>query len=516
MTKFWRNLFFLTICSLMGLISTAQAQIIYGVGQAGTTTLTAAANSTALFTVSPTTGAATQICALADASTASTVSSLDGQVYYFSRPTVNLYKINPATCVNTLIGPSTVPTPLRATHCPDGRMYAASNTNQFFEVSSTTGATLRTLTWVGLPAVGSGDFSCATNGNLYVVAPVNITTASTTYALYSIDPGFSSVASGSNVTATLVGTTLFGSSLPANTNTFNSLSEAPAGTTGCAPSPTPCLVANNITSNQIMGINVTSGLATNIAGSGAALTDLGRSFPVNLSVSKTVTPTVALQGQTVVYVLNVSNPGPAVVQSVTVTDTLSPGISTATWACSVQTAGTPTLLTTACGVPSGSGNINNTVSLSIGGTVRFTITATLSSTFSGTLTNVGQATMSSLVTNPTPANNLSTVTSTVTPAINLGVTKTDGITTTVAGGTTVYTVTFTNSGPANGTGSVVFDSPGTGLSNCTVTSCTPTGAAVCPTPIANLLVGPGATMPNFPAGTSVAFRVSCRVSATGF
>jgi uncharacterized repeat protein (TIGR01451 family) len=514
MTKFWRNLFFLTICSLMGLISTAQAQIIYGVGQAGSTVLTPnGVNATALFTISPSTGLATQICTtnnLAAPSTANTVSSLDGQIYYITRPSQQLYKIDPATCVNTLIGTTSIPSAVRATHCPDGRMYAATNTNQFFEISSSTGTTLRTLTWAGIAGGGSGDFACTTNGNLYVIAP---NAAATTYVMYSIDPSFSTTPSGGNVTATVIGTTVLGAT---NTDVFNSLSEVPAGGTGCAASPNPCLIAYDANTNQIVGINVLTGVGTNIGAAGSALSDLGRSFPVNLSVSKTVTPTVALQGQTVVYVLNVSNPGPAIVRSITVTDTLSPGISTATWACSVQTAGTPTLQTTACGVTSGTGNINNTVSLSIGGSVRYTITATLSSTFSGTLTNVGQATMSSLVTNPTPANNLNTVTSTVKPAINLGVSKTDGITTTVAGGTTVYTVTFTNSGPANGTGSVVFDSPGTGLSNCTVTSCTPTGAAVCPTPIANLLVGPGATMPNFPSGTSVAFRVSCRVTATGF
>jgi uncharacterized repeat protein (TIGR01451 family) len=514
MTKFWRNLLLMAVLAVLSLLNTAHAQIIYGVGQAGTTTLAPnGVSATAVFTVNPTTGAATTICAstgLAGTSTASTVSSLDGQIYYFTRAVPPLlYKLNPNDCVNTLVGSSSIPAAvLRATHCPDGRMYAAGNTTDFFEISSTTGATLRTLTWSGITAGGSGDFACSTNGNLYVIAP---NAAATTYVLYTINPSFSTAPSGSTVVATPQGAGVLG-----NTDVFNSLSEAPAGGTGCAASPNPCIIAYDNNSNQIVGINVLTGVGTNIGAAGSALSDLGRSFPVNLSVSKTVTPTVALQGQTVVYVLNVSNPGPAIVRSITVTDTLSPGISTATWACSVQTAGTPTLQTTACGVTSGTGNINNTVSLSIGGSVRYTITATLSTTFSGTLTNVGQATMSSLVTNPTPANNLNTVTSTVKPAINLGVSKTDGITTTVAGGTTVYTVTFTNSGPANGTGSVVFDSPGTGLSNCTVTSCTPTGAAVCPTPIANLLVGPGATMPNFPSGTSVAFRVSCRVTATGF
>jgi uncharacterized repeat protein (TIGR01451 family) len=513
MTKLWRNLLLMMVLSVLSLLNTAHAQVIYGVGQAGSTVLTPnGASATAVFTVNPTTGAATQICAstnLAGTSTASTVSSLDGQIYYFTRAvTPLLYKLDPNSCTNTLVGTSDIPSAVRATHCPDGRMYAATNTTQFFEVSSSTGANVRTLTWVGINAGGSGDFSCTTNGNLYVIAP---NAAATTYVLYSINSGFSTTPSGGNVTATAVGTGILG-----NTDVFNSLSEAPAGGPGCAASPNPCLIAYDANTNQIVGINVLTGVGTNIGAAGSALSDLGRSFPVNLNFSKSVTPTTALQGQTVVYVLNVSNTGPAIVRSITVTDTLSPGISTATWACSVQTAGTPTLQTTACGVASGTGSINNTVSLSLGGSVRYTITAVLSSTFTGTLTNVGQATMSSLVTNPTPANNIATVTSTVSPAISLGVSKTDGITTTIAGGTTVYTVTFTNSGPANGTGSVVLDSPSSGLSNCTVTSCTPTGAAVCPTPIANLLVGPGATMPNFPSGTSVAFRVSCRVAATGF
>ena len=59
------------------------------------------------------------------------------------------------------------------------------------------------------------------------------------------------------------------------------------------------------------------------------LTDLARSFPVDISFSKTVTPTTVLQGQTVAYTLTASNPGPGVVRSVAIQDSFPAGVASA-------------------------------------------------------------------------------------------------------------------------------------------------------------------------------------------
>jgi len=56
---------------------------------------------------------------------------------------------------------------------------------------------------------------------------------------------------------------------------------------------------------------------------------------------------------------------------------------------------------------------------------------------------------------------------------------------------------------------VVHDTPGAGLSACTVTSCTPSSGANCPAAPANLLSAGGATIPLMPPGGRVVFAVRC-------
>jgi uncharacterized repeat protein (TIGR01451 family) len=519
--KTFRALLLNAVWLILAFITTApaQAQTIYGVGVVGTSPITLTA-STALFTVNPSTGNTTVLCTLVASATANAVSSLDGLIYYITRETTaRLFTINPVTCVNTFVGNTTLGNiVLRQTFCPNGRMYAMSSGPQFFEITPSTGATARTLTWTGLPSVGSGDFACDRNGDMYIVAQDGLIT--TAYNLYSAaSAAFANVPSGTSVAVTNIGDLgLVGTGT--NLGAPNGLSEAPAGLAGCAVAPAPCLIASTGETNQIWRINATTGAATNAGAAGNGLTDLSRSFPVNLSVSKTVTPSIALQGQTVFYTITVGNPGPAVVTSITVTDVLSPGIASASWSCSVVNAGSVTLVSTTCGSSStGTGSINNTVSLSINGSITYSITATLASTFTGTLTNVGQVSISSLITNPTPANNSATVTSTVTPATRLAITKTNGANTLVAGQTINYTVTVSNFGPGDAPGSVVTDPVAPGLI-CTAATCAvASGTAACPagTPavLMALLQGAGATLSTFNANSSLNFTVTCGVGATG-
>lgn len=112
-------------------------------------------------------------------------------------------------------------------------------------------------------------------------------------------------------------------------------------------------------------------------------------------------------------------------------------------------------------------------------------------------------------------------TSVFTPACStvLAVTKTDAITSVQAGGTTSYTVTFTNSGASAADAAVAKDTPGAGLA-CTVLSCTASStpiAAVCPAAAQwpNLLSPAGLALPTLPALGSVSFVLACDVTATG-
>lgn len=493
-------------------LQAVHAQTIYGVGAStvGGTTYDR------LVSVNPATGAATNLCALSFASVAMGVASLDGLVYYVEQtvasPRINT--INPQTCVNgTPVATALPATIIRATSCPDGRFYAMSNTAQFYEINPATGATNRTLGWTGLPTGGSGDFTCTSNGDLYVIAQDALPAppATADYNLYRADSAsFQSAPNGSNIAATNLGG-LGRAGAP------NGLSEAPAGLAGCAAAPNPCLVASTGTTNQTWRINATTA-ATTVAGTtGLTLTDLSRSFPLDLQFSKAVSPSTALQGQTVLYTLTIANPGPGVVRSVTVTDAIPAAYSAASWACSVQNAGNATLVTTGCGTtPTGTGNINNTVSLSVNASVIYRITATLSANFTGTVTNSGLVTMTALVTDPNPANNTATVTSTVAPATSLQIVKSNAVGTVTAGQTTTYTIAVTNAGPANAPNALVRDPVAPGLS-CSAVSCSvASGTATCPAaPTIAGLQGAGLTIPTFNSGAVVNFLVTCGVTATG-
>lgn len=292
--------------------SQAIAQTVYGVGTSGT--------ANRLFSVNPVTGAATNLCALGLASAANGVSPVDGLVYYIESGTganPDLRKIDPITCTDQLVGTTNlVGTIIRMTFCPDGRLYAASNTGTattnaasvyIWEISPTTGQRIRRITLTNVRVEGSGDFSCVNNGDLYVLA--NATRGSDTYRLYSVTrAALQGAANNGTVTATGVGTDLN------LTGTPNGLTEVSTAATGCNTTIAtyPCLVASTGTGNATWGINTQTGEATSIGatGTGFAINDLSRSFPVNAAVTKSRTSAATIQqgnNLTITYVITVTN-----------------------------------------------------------------------------------------------------------------------------------------------------------------------------------------------------------------
>ena len=100
---------------------------------------------------------------------------------------------------------------------------------------------------------------------------------------------------------------------------------------------------------------------------------------------------------------------------------------------------------------------------------------------------------------------------------NLTVTKTNGTTSVAAGSTTNYTVTVANFGPSSANNAVLTDPVATGL-NCTAVTCTAFSGSSCPiaasTTMAYLQAG-GILTPTLPPNSSVAYVVTCGVTATG-
>lgn len=227
--------------------------------------------------------------------------------------------------------------------------------------------------------------------------------------------------------------------------------------------------------------------------------DLFAAASADLSITKTDGVTTVVPGGSVTYTITASNAGPSAVAGATVADTF-PASLTATWACVGAAGGT-------CAA-SGSGNINDsTVNLPVGASAIYTVSATVSPAATGTLSN--SATVSSAVTDPNPANNSATDTNTLTPQADLGLTKTDGVTTVVPGGSVTYTITASNAGPSNAPGSTVADTLPATLTGATWTCVGAAGGTCTASGSGNIN-----NTVNLPAGGSVTYTLAATVSGT--
>jgi uncharacterized repeat protein (TIGR01451 family) len=218
----------------------------------------------------------------------------------------------------------------------------------------------------------------------------------------------------------------------------------------------------------------------------------------DLAITKTDGVTTATAGGSTTYTITASNAGPSNATGATVADTF-PAALTCTWTCAGAGGGTCTA--------SGSGNINNTVNLPSGGSVTYTASCAVSAAAVGTLSNTATVTAPAGVTDPTPGNNSATDSDTLAASADLAITKTDGVTTATAGGSTIYTITASNSGPSNATGATVADTFPASLS-CTWT-CTGAGGGTC------TASGSGNinNTVNLPGAGSVTYTATCSISA---
>jgi uncharacterized repeat protein (TIGR01451 family) len=87
-----------------------------------------------------------------------------------------------------------------------------------------------------------------------------------------------------------------------------------------------------------------------------------------------------------------------------------------------------------------------------------TLTGTIAPAAIGKLTNVVTVAAATGVTDPNPGNNSATDVDTLSPQADLSISKSDGTTSAVPGGSTTYTVVVANAGPSSVTGATVRDS----------------------------------------------------------
>jgi uncharacterized repeat protein (TIGR01451 family) len=224
---------------------------------------------------------------------------------------------------------------------------------------------------------------------------------------------------------------------------------------------------------------------------------------VDLSITKTNNSTSLIPGTQTIYTVVVSNSGPSAITGATVTDNLPASLTNASWTCVASTG-------SSCGAASGTGSVNATVDLLVGGSATFTITATVSSTATGTVANTASVAVSQSASDTNPGNNSATDSDPLQPAADLMITKSNGSSTVTAGATVTYNIVVTNNGPSAVTGATVTDNLPAQLTNGSWT-CTASTGSSCAAP--NGTGNISTTVNLLPAGTAT-FNVTATVLST--
>lgn len=226
----------------------------------------------------------------------------------------------------------------------------------------------------------------------------------------------------------------------------------------------------------------------------------------DLSITKTDGKTTVVPGTANTYTIVVTNAGLSAVTGANIVDNFPAHFTNVSY--------TATATGGAAGfAASGSGSINHAVDMPVGSTITYTVTGTVSAAATGSLVNTATVSTPSGIVDPTPENNTATDTDTLTPQVDLQITKTDGKSTVTPGGTTTYTIVVTNAGPSAATGAMVVDTYPDILTNATFTA-TATGGASGFTASGS---GNIADTVQMPVGSTITYLVTGTVSlqATG-
>ena len=170
----------------------------------------------------------------------------------------------------------------------------------------------------------------------------------------------------------------------------------------------------------------------------------------DLAISKTDGSATYTPGLGLIYTIVVSNLGPSNAVGATVADAFDVALGTPPWT-ATGTAGTVF-------VSAGSGNLSQTVSIPVSGSITYTVTvAQVNPGKTGDLINTAAVQPPTGVTDPNLANNTATDSDTPRLVSDLAISKTDGSATYTPGLGLTYTIVVSNLGPSNAVGATVAD-----------------------------------------------------------
>jgi len=367
----------------------------------------------------------------------------------------------------------------------DSAVVTADLTGNGVTVSNVPAPTITSATYnVGtgaLTVTGTGFVKLSGASNDIDLGKFNLTGDSSSYTLTSSSV---EITSGTSFSATLNATDIAALATRLNkngTSSFNGVTYNLAAAEDWASGADAAVTVADLTGN---GITVSSAVAPQ----------------VDLGITVTDGVASATPGGSVTYTITASNPSGINLTGVTVADTFPAILTGVAWTATGAGGGVPTA--------SGSGNINDTVSLPGGASVTYTVTATISPAATGSLSNTATVTVPGSVTDPVPANNSATDTDTLTPSANLAITKTDGVTNATAGGSVTYIITASNAGPSNVTGATVADTLPATITSASWTAVGTGGGTATASGSGNI----NDTV-NLPAGGTVTYTVTASISA---
>ena len=223
----------------------------------------------------------------------------------------------------------------------------------------------------------------------------------------------------------------------------------------------------------------------------------------DLKVTVNDSKTAVAAGAQDTYSIKVTNVGPSNVSEATVTD-IFPAIFTQVTFTATQSGGASGFEAT------GTGNINDTVTMPAGSVITYKASGKVSSSATGTLSNTATVTASSDLPDPNMANNRATDSDTVRFRADLRVTVNDGKSVTVAGAKNTYTIVVTNGGPSNVSGAVINDSFPSTFIGVTYTATQNGGAS------GFSVIGSGDIHDNvvMPAGSKITYKASGTISTS--
>ena len=428
-------------------------------------------------------------------------------ISYFGGATAaqNLYSLNPATANSEVLVDASSNLILDLASC--AATPAAPSISKTF--SPTYASLTNTTTTLFINFANSNSLPIWLNSTFTDQLPTGMTVAAT--------PSLNGGACAASTTVTNVITATAGQT----TMTFANGGRIPAG---------GCTVSFNVTAAaQTNGYTNTIAIGSLTATAGANTTATSATYKVGTDFSAvksqcvgvcgtTSTSVVTIGGgQTVQYILTITNSVAGGTGSVTFIDTL-PALMTPVLSITANMIGGGTC-STATAVLGGATQVTGTLTNAPAGaqcTVTVTSLVSQTQTVSTSVTNTLTLAPVSSTSDTNGTNNTATVPTIVKASANLTVAKTNGVSTLVAGATTSYTITVANLGPAAAPGTTLFDPIVAGL-NCTSVTCTSTAANMCPVgpTIAALQSGGLQVSPTFAINTSASFVVTCGVTATG-